>query len=123
MIRHGHLLAPLFGFLGFLGRYFKRSRLLKRPLEFWERSQHPDRYGLNNDFFWATQAVKYLPSFRVATVEEALKFAFEGAPRKCFEMNGRRLPFGCHAWARYDRAFWEPFLVSADEPASLRQAR
>jgi len=123
MIRHGHLLAPLFRFLGFLGRYFKRSRLLNWPLEFWERSQHPDRYGLNNDYFWATQAVKYLPSFRVATVEEGLKFAFEGAPRKCFEMNGRRLPFGCHAWARYDRAFWEPFLVSADEPASLPPAR
>jgi hypothetical protein len=121
MIRHGHLLGPLFRFLNFLGRYFKISRL-NWPLEFWERSQDPDRHGLNNDYFWSSQAVKYLPSFRVAPVEDALKFAFEGAPRKCFEMNGRRLPFGCHAWARYDRAFWEPFVVGADEPAGSRQA-
>jgi hypothetical protein len=30
-----------------------------------------------------------------------------------YELNGHELPFGCHAWERYDRAFWEeqlPFL-------------
>ena len=42
---------------------------------------------------------------------EALEFSFELAPRYCFMMNGRRLPFGCHAWFRYDREFWEPFLL------------
>jgi hypothetical protein len=26
-------------------------------------------------------------------------------------MNNHRLPFGCHAWPRYDRMFWEPYLV------------
>jgi hypothetical protein len=33
------------------------------------------------------------------------------APRLCFELNGRKLPFGCHAWQRYDRGFWEPYLL------------
>jgi hypothetical protein len=46
------------------------------------------------------------PFFRVPTPEQALSFAFEVAPRRLYEMNGRQLPFGCHAWERCDRAFW-----------------
>jgi hypothetical protein len=114
MTRHGHLLGPVFGALRFLRRYFNTPKLVNWPLDHWERSEDPERYGLNNDYFWATEAKHYLPQFKVATVEDGLRFAFEGSPRMCFEMNGRRLPFGCHAWARYDRAFWEPHLVTAD---------
>ena len=43
--------------------------------------------------------------------DEGLRFSFEVAPRLCFELNGRRLPFGCHGWHRYDRTFWEPYLL------------
>ena len=49
--------------------------------------------------------------FSIAPFETALKFSFEVAPRQCFEMNNQSLPFGCHAWARYDRSFWEPYLI------------
>lgn len=66
----------------------------------------------NEDLFWSLEAVHYYPSFRVASVEEGLRFAFEAAPRLCFEMNGGKLPFGAHAWPKYDRAFWEPYLLS-----------
>jgi hypothetical protein len=69
------------------------------------------RWRANGDYFWADEAVKYWPDFRVASLEQGLEFAFEVAPRMCFELNKRRLPFGCHAWARYDRAFWEPYLL------------
>jgi hypothetical protein len=65
----------------------------------------------NCDYFWSDEAVKYWPDFKIASVETGLKFAFEVAPRWCFERNGGRLPFGCHAWPRYDRAFWEPHLL------------
>jgi len=67
----------------------------------------------NEDFFWGILVPAVCPFFRVPRPEEAVAFAFEVAPRLLFEMNGRRLPFGCHAWERYDRAFWEeqlPFL-------------
>ncbi len=75
-------------------------------------------YRPNEDHFWADRARRYDPDFRVATVEQGLRFAFEVAPRYCFERNGRRLPFGCHGWNHYDRAFWEPFLLKhADEGA------
>jgi hypothetical protein len=33
------------------------------------------------------------------------------APRFCFEQNDMRLPSGCHAWPKYDRKFWEPYLL------------
>ena len=56
----------------------------------------------------------YLPEFKVASLEQGLRFAFEASPRTCFEMNGGRLPFGCHAWGRYDREFWTPHLLRDD---------
>lgn len=78
----------------------------------WRRSESPEACGRNNDLFWSDRAVGYLPEFRVATLEQGLRFGFEVAPRRCLEMAGGRMPFGCHAWARYDRAFWEPHLLA-----------
>ena len=62
------------------------------------------------DWFWSLKAEKYNRAFRKPGVDEAHRFAFFGEPRICFETIGR-LPFGCHAWARVDRAFWEPHLL------------
>ena len=68
--------------------------------------QELHRFPRNEDLFWSLEAPKFDSTFRIATAEEALPFAFEMAPRWCFEKNGNMLPFGCHAWARYDREFW-----------------
>jgi hypothetical protein len=67
-------------------------------------------YFQNEDHFWPNRASHYYPPFKVAPANTALQFAFECAPRYCYEMNGRQLPFGCHAWGRYDRDFWLPYL-------------
>lgn len=70
----------------------------------------------NEDHFWGVLVPAVYPFFRVPQPEEAIDFAFEVAPRLLYEMNGHRLPFGCHAWERCDRAFWEEklaFLPSA----------
>lgn len=69
-----------------------------------------------SDLFWSYHAKTFLPDFRLATVEDGLEFAFETEPRACFERNGRKLPFGCHAWTKYDRSFWEPYVLP--KPAS-----
>ena len=69
-------------------------------------------YSLNEDLFWSDRARLFDPIFKIAPVREALRFAFEIHPRLCFEMNDRQLPFGCHAWTRWDREFWEPYLLS-----------
>ncbi|HEX9665705.1 MAG TPA: DUF5672 family protein [Thermodesulfobacteriota bacterium] len=65
----------------------------------------------NSDIFWSDEAVKYYPEFKIASFETGLRFAFEVAPRLCFELNNHKLPFGCHAWYRYDRDFWGPYLL------------
>jgi len=68
------------------------------------------KFPYNEDVFWAIEAPKYDPSFQVATAQEALPFAFEVAPRWSYERNSENLPFGCHAWTRYDREFWKEKL-------------
>ena len=69
------------------------------------------RYQKNEEHFWAHRAAHYYPEFSIADVNTALRFAFENVPRYCFEKNGYNLPFGCHAWQKYDRDFWEPYLL------------
>jgi hypothetical protein len=73
----------------------------------------------NEDVFWGALVPAVFPFFRVPTPEEAIGFAFEVAPRLMYEMNGHRLPFGCHAWERFDREFWIEqlaFLSAAPRP-------
>ena len=64
-------------------------------------------YRGNEDIFWGKFAPQIDPTFKVATVDEALEFAFESDPAGSYERIGKKLPFGCHAWAKYDRTFWE----------------
>ena len=74
----------------------------------WEIS----RYRLPGiERFFTHRATHYYPEFKIAPLEEALRFAFECVPRYCFEKNNHTLPFGCHAWQKYDREFWEPYLL------------
>jgi hypothetical protein len=73
------------------------------------------RYKRHEDQFWGNRAQHYYPDFKIADVEQALQFAFEGEPRTSFEKLGCQLPFGCHAWPKYDREFWEPHLLSSFE--------
>jgi hypothetical protein len=108
--RNQRPLAPLYGLLERVHRRWPQP-LLDRALRHRSRALDPAVHGTATDQFWSCEAQRYLPSFRIAPVDEALRFAFEAAPRECFERNGRRVPFGCHAWAKFDPAFWEPFLL------------
>ncbi len=83
---------------------------LTNPL--WNVSQEIQRYMYNEDAFWSFEAMKFDPDFQIPPVEEALKFAFEMNPSWCFVKNEKQLPFGCHAWGRYDRSFWEQIIAN-----------
>ena len=63
--------------------------------------------NVHEDIFWASCDSK---DFRVAPVEIALTFAFERDVRKCYLLNNNKLPFGCHAWEKYDFQFWRPIF-------------
>lgn len=62
----------------------------------------------NEDIFWSFEVPNNLPFFRKPSLDIALKFSFELNPRDCFQSNNGSLPFGCHAWEKYDIDFWRP---------------
>jgi hypothetical protein len=90
-------------------KYLKRLRCFNGVK--WDLYRWPKKRGVNEDHFWSGRAVRYYPDFRIADLQTGLRFAFEVAPKLCFELNEHKLPFGCHAWPKYDRAFWEPYLL------------
>jgi hypothetical protein len=53
----------------------------------------------------------FFHEFSVAPVEKAIGFSFEKLPQKLYNLNHNNLPFGCHAWFKYDFDFWEPFII------------
>lgn len=65
---------------------------------------------INEDVFWGILVPLCNKYFIVPAPEIALSFAFEVNPEYLFEMNGRKLPFGCHAWEKYDLTFWRSIL-------------
>jgi uncharacterized protein DUF5672 len=87
------------------------KKYLKRFLLFNNARLELSRYGHNEEAFWTNRAKHYYPDFKIPSVNTALRFGFECVPRYCFEKNNHTLPFGCHAWQRYDREFWEPYLL------------
>jgi hypothetical protein len=91
-------------------RLLKKLRIL-RSVRVGVKS-YTGNYSLNEDLFWSDRAKLFYPGFKVAPLDVGLKFSFERHPRYCYELNGRKLPFSCHAWAKWDREFWEPFLLT-----------
>lgn len=66
------------------------------------------------DLFLVDRARHYDPTFNIAPLEQAVRFAFDEFPRRCYEWNSHQLPFGCHAWSKYGRDFWAPFLMTGN---------
>lgn len=48
--------------------------------------------------------------FKTAPPEIALQFSFEAQPKRLYELNNKTLPFGCHAFEKYDYEFWKSFI-------------
>ncbi len=69
-------------------------------------NRHSD--GMHNeDIFWALVP----EGFCYPDVETAMSFAFDLKPRLCYELNGCRLPMGCHGFMHKSRVgFWEKFV-------------
>jgi hypothetical protein len=61
---------------------------------------------VNEDLFWGLFVARQCPFFRVALPKEAIAFAFEAHPDHLYQLNEQALPFGCHAWKRYQPEFW-----------------
>ncbi len=68
--------------------------------------------GKNEDGFFSLHATKIDPAFKVAPLDVAMHFSFERKPETLYQLTGEKLPFGCHAWAKYNPRFWKKFINS-----------
>lgn len=59
----------------------------------------------NEDMIWTL----FVP-FKKPSAKEALLFAFERNPEQSFLLTGKTLPFGCHAWQKYQPHFWQHYI-------------
>lgn len=71
--------------------------------------------SLNEDCFLTyylrkiTNKPTLLPS--IPSPLEAIDFAFEKSPSYLYEMNGKKLPMGCHAFMKYEyEEFWSKYI-------------
>jgi hypothetical protein len=66
-------------------------------------------FHVPEDFFWAWAAPRLCKGFNIAPYEVARQFSFEVNPTRLYREIGR-LPFGCHAWEKYDPEFWRSHI-------------
>lgn len=59
---------------------------------------------------------KAVPGFAIAPIGESMRFSFEALPERLYALIGA-LPFGCHAFARYNPEFWRQYIQL--EPTDL----
>lgn len=64
----------------------------------------------NEDGFFSIYAKNIDKDFKVAPPEVAMHFSFECLPERLYKMTNQKLPFGCHAWHKYNLKFWNNFI-------------
>lgn len=67
-------------------------------------------WNSNEDVFFSLLGIRYPELFRVASLEDALKFSFETTVKDCFKKNDCQIPMFCHAWEKWDIDFWRPYF-------------
>ena len=68
-----------------------------------------ERFGkiFKKIFFWGLGANYTDKLFKVPPNYQALKFSFEAMPSYLYKLNNNVLPFGCHAFEKYESDFWK----------------
>jgi hypothetical protein len=93
------------------GLSLRRVQGLIRYLKIYRRF-YPAWQG-NEDMLFSLEATRLIPMklfIRLPTWQQALRFAFEKSPAASYELTDHTLPFGSHAWERYDPEFWHGFI-------------
>lgn len=110
--------GAIWGYEGLACRYRYRGPLqgrlsILRGLLGWKNRLHDfaEKGDENEDLFFATLKHKKGKPFRIPPVSEAMYFSFEESPAMLYERTGHTLPFGCHAWEKWEyETFWKQFI-------------
>lgn len=76
-------------------------KLLKNKAHTWNN---------NEDAFFRYWGNLLHPLFRLSTDKKALKFSIETSPKESLRSLNNILPFGCHAFDKYDWETWKPYI-------------
>ncbi|MBD79632.1 MAG: hypothetical protein CL840_12000 [Crocinitomicaceae bacterium] len=69
------------------------------------------KWNSNEDYYWGIFARKNTSNFEIPSKKEASKFSIETSPRKAlYKLNKGQLPFGLHAWEKFDVSLWKEKL-------------
>lgn len=90
-------------------RFFKK--LVKTT--FFSYNFRPLMPKVNEDVFWGIMVPRCCSFFSVPKPDIASEFSFELEPRYLYRNNNDELPFGCHAWEKYDPDFWRELLIDS----------
>ncbi|MGC3976972.1 MAG: DUF5672 family protein [Paludibacteraceae bacterium] len=92
--------GSLFDFIKmtFLGK----NNRIKDLLESWNDAE---------DIFYCLVLENTKLKLNIPNIKEAMQFAFEKSPAYLFKLNNQTLPFGCHAWKKYQyETFWINYI-------------
>ncbi|MDB5150050.1 MAG: hypothetical protein JWQ57_4070 [Mucilaginibacter sp.] len=67
-------------------------------------------YSDNEDIFWGMVVTGKFKYFKVPSMKTASQFSMEVNAEMLYHMNNDQLPFGCHAWEKYETNFWNKFI-------------
>lgn len=67
-----------------------------------------NRGVFHEDVFWSVHANRF-PWYTIPDWKTAAGFSVEAQPQK-FIKSTQDMPFGCHAWWKYDLEFWRPYI-------------
>lgn len=87
-------------------KFYDLSRKFQVLINYYNTQNH---HHYHEDAFWSIEVNRKQKNLRIPNYKEALKFSFENSPERCFELNNKKLPFGCHAWDKHMN-FWKPIL-------------
>lgn len=62
---------------------------------------------LPEDQYFGTFINSIFVDFNLPDFHDSYKFSFETNPGYLYNINQSQLPFGCHAWEKYDKIFWD----------------
>ncbi len=116
-------LPPLDHSVGNGGFSLRRVKTMYRALTLLRRTRRA--WGARNeDGFWSIAMPEcWWWYYRVPSIDEALGFAFELNPSQCYQQNGSKLPFGCHAWESNEPEFWLPHFDAVGRSFDIDQAK
>lgn len=77
-----------------------------------EFSQKRQFHLFNEDVFWSVEVNNHLKNkFIYPHYIRALEFSFDKHPEYCYNLNGKKLPFGCHGWSKREMiGFWKSII-------------